>query len=234
MSINLRDQVRANDPVPLQFKYEAADCRIFYTLRNVWNSTQLWHDTVAAAFDDHSLCTKGSTGFSKSPAAAPEPPESQAFPMDWDRNTPELIVHDEDLDLSGGPQDSRRAPQLQPLCDKSGLCKYGTCVVDETKPDCSHIQRCYPRVTKASCPANFIFEARNDVTVSAVKNNFVPEADDIVKVLDITRRAWMVPGKPKSIGTAKPVESHPGQHIKRILRGTCTPKVVPHRGCPQR
>jgi hypothetical protein len=35
--INIRDQVRASDNTPLQFKYEAADCRIYYTKANVFN-----------------------------------------------------------------------------------------------------------------------------------------------------------------------------------------------------
>jgi hypothetical protein len=42
LGVNLRDQVRLNDTSPLQFKYEAADCRIFYSLANVWNMLRLW------------------------------------------------------------------------------------------------------------------------------------------------------------------------------------------------
>jgi len=62
-TINIRDQVRANDTTPLQFKYEAADCRIYYTLDNVFNTTRLWNDVAKAAWDDRSLCVPGSTGF---------------------------------------------------------------------------------------------------------------------------------------------------------------------------
>jgi hypothetical protein len=61
--INIRDQVRENDTTPLQFKYEAADCRIYYTKANIFNMTRLWRDAAAAAFDNPALCVQGSTGF---------------------------------------------------------------------------------------------------------------------------------------------------------------------------
>ncbi|KAH6638299.1 hypothetical protein C7974DRAFT_158490 [Boeremia exigua] len=74
---NLRDQIRKEDTTPLQFKYEAADCRIYYTVDNIYNMTRLWHDVSAAAFTDSSLCVEGSTGFSKTnntnPIAPPQP-----------------------------------------------------------------------------------------------------------------------------------------------------------------
>jgi len=61
--INIRDQVRANDPTPLQFKYQAADCRIYYTLDNVFNMTRLWRDAAAATWTDTSLCVPNSRGY---------------------------------------------------------------------------------------------------------------------------------------------------------------------------
>lgn len=65
-SFNLRDQVRTADveAQPLQFKYIAADCRLYYTLENVLNLTQLWSDVARAAWTDSSLCVTNSTGFS--------------------------------------------------------------------------------------------------------------------------------------------------------------------------
>ncbi|KAE8826165.1 hypothetical protein PTNB85_09110 [Pyrenophora teres f. teres] len=74
MGVNLRDQVRAKETTPLQFEYEAADCRIYYTLKNLYNMTQLWHDVSAAAFVDSSLCVQGSTGFSTTNNTHPSPP----------------------------------------------------------------------------------------------------------------------------------------------------------------
>lgn len=80
-AFNLRDQIREADTTPLQFKYEAADCRIYYTLANIYNMTRLWYDVSTAAFVDSSLCVEGSTGFSKtnntSPSTPPKPATEQ-------------------------------------------------------------------------------------------------------------------------------------------------------------
>jgi hypothetical protein len=62
-SVNIRDQIRKNDLIPLQFRYEAADCRLYYTSANVFNLTRLWHDVVAAAWGNPSVCVTGSTGY---------------------------------------------------------------------------------------------------------------------------------------------------------------------------
>lgn len=61
--INLRDQIRKDEETPLQFVYEAADCRIYFTPQTVWNFTNLWKYAVKAAWDDPKLCVQGSTGF---------------------------------------------------------------------------------------------------------------------------------------------------------------------------
>jgi hypothetical protein len=61
--INLRDQVRRNETIPLQFAYEAADCRIFYTPQTVYNYTRLWQYAADAIWSKASLCVQGSTGF---------------------------------------------------------------------------------------------------------------------------------------------------------------------------
>ncbi|KAE9981003.1 hypothetical protein EG328_011904 [Venturia inaequalis] len=62
-SINLRDQVRKNSDTPLQFSYEAAHCRIFWTFHTVNNYTNLWKHAAKATWTDHSLCVEGSRGF---------------------------------------------------------------------------------------------------------------------------------------------------------------------------
>ncbi|EKG16094.1 Peptidase S41 [Macrophomina phaseolina MS6] len=76
--LNLRDQVREGDAagVPLQFMYQAAHCRIYYTIHNVYNMTRLWLDAAAAAWDDDSLCVDGSTGYASflNTTAAKDPP----------------------------------------------------------------------------------------------------------------------------------------------------------------
>lgn len=58
-SINLRDQVRAAETTPLQFLYEPADCRIFFTPRTVLNYTALWEYAAEAAWTNPALCIAG-------------------------------------------------------------------------------------------------------------------------------------------------------------------------------
>jgi hypothetical protein len=79
-SINLRNEVREGDATPLQFRYLAADCRIYYTVKNVYNMTQLWHDAVTATWSNPSLCVEDSTGYPSTrnvtaPRQAPTPPQ---------------------------------------------------------------------------------------------------------------------------------------------------------------
>ncbi|KAF2093751.1 hypothetical protein NA57DRAFT_21022, partial [Rhizodiscina lignyota] len=59
----LRDQVRKDDDTPLQFKYLPADCRIYYTVANVYNMSRLWRDAASAIWDDQSLCVADSTSY---------------------------------------------------------------------------------------------------------------------------------------------------------------------------
>ncbi|KAF8862096.1 hypothetical protein BDZ45DRAFT_224480 [Acephala macrosclerotiorum] len=68
-SINLRDQVRPNETTPLQFAYEAADCRIFYTPRTFYNYSALWQYAADAIWTNPNLCVNGSTGFASQPGA---------------------------------------------------------------------------------------------------------------------------------------------------------------------
>jgi hypothetical protein len=84
-SVNLRDQVRRGEHVPLQFAYEAADCRIWYTPQTIFNYTALWQYAADAIWTNASLRATGSTGFATSPAnnsdfigapaSAPPPPQ---------------------------------------------------------------------------------------------------------------------------------------------------------------
>lgn len=112
ISINLRDQMRNGDSIPLQFRYDASDCRLYYTIQNAFNMSRLWRDAAAATWDSPSLCVPGSTGYSKTsnqnrkspPRPAPEPPLSYKTPneslvdeVDWISNTSSL------LDISRDP-----------------------------------------------------------------------------------------------------------------------------------
>jgi hypothetical protein len=84
--INIRDHVRGDDATPLQFKYEAADCRLYYTLDNVFNMTRLWRDAAAATWDNPSLCVSGSTGFpsARNTSSSLPPPARSAQPPKFD------------------------------------------------------------------------------------------------------------------------------------------------------
>lgn len=62
-AFSIRDQIRQNEPTPLQFLYEAADCRIFYTPSTVYNLTNLWNYAAEAAWSKPDLCVAGSTGY---------------------------------------------------------------------------------------------------------------------------------------------------------------------------
>ncbi|KAI1123637.1 hypothetical protein F5Y10DRAFT_251427 [Nemania abortiva] len=81
-TINLRDQVRAGDTTPLQFAYEAADCRIYFTPQTIFNYTALWQYAADAIWTNPGLCVAGSTGYATSSktngTSASPPPVSSA------------------------------------------------------------------------------------------------------------------------------------------------------------
>ena len=58
----LRDQIRQGEDFPLQFAYEAADCRIYYTPNTFVNYPALWQYAADAIWKNSSLCVPGSTG----------------------------------------------------------------------------------------------------------------------------------------------------------------------------
>lgn len=129
---NLRDQVRSNDTTPLQFRYEAADCRIYYTFANAYNLTRLWLDAATAMFDDQSLCVAGSTGYASSstnstgqpPLPAPTTPPSNAttFESISSSNATQLM----DLAFIHGLTDGRLASTLDQFTVCNSRC--GSCV----------------------------------------------------------------------------------------------------------
>ncbi|KAF1946298.1 peptidase S41 family protein [Clathrospora elynae] len=133
-SFNLRDQVRANDTTPLQFKYEAADCRIYYTLANLYNMTQLWYDVSTAAFVDSSLCVEGSTGFSTTNNTTPSAPPKVAA----QRPILELNIDNagvEQLTWDDNPEEGIRSDQFRAASGRTiiRLCKNDRCSEPNTK-----------------------------------------------------------------------------------------------------
>lgn len=60
VGFNIKDAIRPGESFPLQFAYEAATCRIFYTQRTVYNYLNLWNYVVDAIWRNPSLCIDGS------------------------------------------------------------------------------------------------------------------------------------------------------------------------------
>ena len=171
---NLRDQVRLGDPVPLQFKFEAADCRMYYTLANVYNMSRLWRDVAIAAWSDPSLCVVNSTGF---PTAANKtftnpPPTLSAQSPSLDPASSKYI--DFAVEVTGGLTDGRQAPShnsgIQP-CSSNGRCADGvsscqsivvSCQSGGTRKVSACLPPCQNRDGDDSCAgANTFCDVRN-------------------------------------------------------------------------
>jgi hypothetical protein len=185
-SINLRDQVREDETTPLQFKYEAADCRIYYTMTNLYNMTRLWHDVHAAAFVDPSLCVQGSTGFSTTNNTAPTPPPTPEFQhpiLTFDIHTNTSAVHQTEWD--DNPEDGLRGPSTRgppsrfSRCLSDGRCQDRTTVCQPVQVTCSNgapnsVRVCLPRCvqweTPKTCPGSCKSFNQNDVKISNSKN----------------------------------------------------------------
>jgi hypothetical protein len=164
--INLRDQVRQDDDVPLQFKYEAADCRIYYTMANVYNFTRLWRDVAAAAFTDSSLCVADSTGYSttnNTSPKAPPAPSAERPTLSQDNPIIEQVEFEENPD--GGLRDARGTPiggNDITLCPSSHICQDGKSQCIEITVTCpgkegrKNVFACLPPCTNrkgsTSCP----------------------------------------------------------------------------------
>jgi hypothetical protein len=108
--INLRDQVRKGGDIPLQFLYEGADCRIFYTPETVYNYTALWQYAADAMWNDPQKCVTGSMGYSSvngTKTAAPAqdilPPANSGPPVKMGAHIAAIIAND---DLKAEPATS--------------------------------------------------------------------------------------------------------------------------------
>ncbi|KAF2005034.1 hypothetical protein P154DRAFT_530723 [Amniculicola lignicola CBS 123094] len=77
--INLRDNMRMNDDsgIPLEFIYEAADCRLFYSAEMIRDPVAVWKKTVDAHWGDaKATCVGGSTGHKSSLSGGATPGDS--------------------------------------------------------------------------------------------------------------------------------------------------------------
>ena len=59
--LNFRDQIRNGEYTPLQFEYEPADCRIYFTSETVNNYVNLWSNAADAIWKNSTMCVTGST-----------------------------------------------------------------------------------------------------------------------------------------------------------------------------
>ncbi|RDW66343.1 hypothetical protein BP6252_09978 [Coleophoma cylindrospora] len=135
--INLRDQVRRGETIPLQFAYEAADCRIFFTPQTVYNYTALWQYAADAIWTKPSLCVQGSTGFATTgtnktdfvgPISSPSAVYNISTQMDALRNTSASALPDalNDALVDAAPRPGNSAKYVPRICSPSGYCGAGT------------------------------------------------------------------------------------------------------------
>ncbi|KAF2866402.1 hypothetical protein BDV95DRAFT_209640 [Massariosphaeria phaeospora] len=130
----IRNQVRENDPTPLHFQYQAADCRIYYTLANIYNLTQLWHDTARAAWDDESFCVEDSTGYptargqssAKPPPAVGNSVQTLAFDLDNIDLSEFALTANATFELHNGDKIPRAKGEII-KCGPGDSCAVGEC-----------------------------------------------------------------------------------------------------------
>lgn len=129
-TFNLRDQVREADDTgtPLQFQYIPADCRLYYTLDNVFSMSALWRDVGHAAWVDSSLCVAGSMTASYSNSTIPRPPDSSKARI----VLPDLGLHNTRISgdmpdpLTNGEEFQPRGfPTSLTMCNPDGLAECG-------------------------------------------------------------------------------------------------------------
>ncbi|KAF4539817.1 Peptidase s41 family protein [Lasiodiplodia theobromae] len=82
--VNIRDAIRKGQDVPLQFLYDPADCRIFYTQETLFNQTALWLYAGQALRSPDSHCVANSTGQNRlNPPEPARPPPISNVPSDY-------------------------------------------------------------------------------------------------------------------------------------------------------
>jgi hypothetical protein len=143
-SFNIRDQMRENNDTPLQFQYNAAQCRIYYTLDNIYNMTRLWRDAAAATWDDKSLCVEDSTGYAPGPnnTESKSPPSRKAQSPTLDTEAINKVAFQ--VNSTGGLDGILLKQNSIPTSDSKTLIK-----CDAVTP-CKAPLKCQPVV--ASCP----------------------------------------------------------------------------------
>jgi hypothetical protein len=153
-SFNMRDQVRNGENIPLQFVYEAADCRIFYTFNTIYNYANLWQYAANAIWSNPGLCVQGSTGYATTSGTASNtqgpPGGSTIVNANISHNVSALIglsgvnlgLHLETPGEDDGPSKNSKAPgQVGSACTPStgcigALCQRNTLCQGQSQSQC--------------------------------------------------------------------------------------------------
>lgn len=109
---NLKDQIRKGEDFPLQFAFEPATCRIFYTVHTVYNYLNLWNYVIDAMWRNLSLCIAGSangTSITGSTNTTGPAVNEKAVTEKQNVNLPNLILSG----LASGPQASSSPPKAK-------------------------------------------------------------------------------------------------------------------------
>ena len=135
IGVNLRDQIRKDqEDVPVQFLYDAADCRIFYTADTWSDYSSLWTYAVNA-ISNPNLCVAGSTGYSSTgtgsqetaPPANPKSPAYNASSLLGTSNQFTNMFTGQEVDIFH-PQSKGISRLVSQTCNNHGNgCPFGRC-----------------------------------------------------------------------------------------------------------
>ncbi|KAL8713736.1 MAG: hypothetical protein Q9220_002262 [cf. Caloplaca sp. 1 TL-2023] len=120
---NLKDAVRKDDPTPLQFQNEPADCRIFYTVHTVYNFENLWNYVIDAMWRNPSLCIAGSAS-PFAPSNAPNPSSSQKRSL-IPPPEPNLSTFENDFTFTPTSSECPICPNARQACTDVPFCSRG-------------------------------------------------------------------------------------------------------------
>jgi hypothetical protein len=164
--INLRDQIRKGETIPLQFTYEAANCRIFYTPQTFYNYENLWKYAADAIWNNPALCVQNSTGYATTngsdtagPPADIAPPSAAAVAPPVKLGSVIMSVLDgpptEQTTLHDATGSTHKKSTLGSSCSTKNPCfpssewycypQYVSCVKGKaTKPAPGCVKTCFP------------------------------------------------------------------------------------------
>jgi len=169
----IRNQVRGTELTPLQFQYQAADCRIYYTLETMYKMTQLWDYTARAAWDDPTLCVQDSTGYptARNKTSAKLPPSAAPVALAvYDFSPPPFADNTTFEILDGGKPNKRVAGGIKP-CSDNDACDCLPMVVDCYYPGEGFVDK-----TVKACLPGCTVDSRNERSDCPGLNDYCKKA----------------------------------------------------------